>query len=158
MRNVILTLFFLLTISVFGQKKGATPIVQTATSQSPIEAKVAGMKKYPGYFEFYYDEKQDKVFLIIDKFDTEFLYVESLTAGIGSNDIGLDRNQLGSERVVKFERRGPKVLLTQVNYAYRAISDNQAERRAVAGSIRAVGTGWFYGSRRGEWKSAGGGH
>jgi len=131
MRNVILTLFFLLTFSVFGQKKGATPIVQTATAQSPIEAKVAGMKKYPGYFEFYYDEKQDKVFLIIDKFDTEFLYVESLTAGIGSNDIGLDRNQLGSERVVKFERRGPKVLLTQLNYSYRAVSENEAERRAV---------------------------
>ncbi len=89
------------------------------------------MKKYSGYFEFYYDEKQDKIFLVIDKFDTEFLYVESLTAGIGSNDIGLDRNQLGSERIVKFERRGPKVLLTQLNYDYRAVSNNEAERRAV---------------------------
>lgn len=123
----------LLTFSVSAQKKNTAPVpaATPAPSLSPIEAKVAGMKKYPGYFEFYYDEKQDKVFLLIDKFDTEFLYVESLTAGIGSNDIGLDRNQLGSERVVKFERRGPKVLLTQLNYNYRAISNNQAERRAV---------------------------
>ncbi|MBL7862787.1 MAG: zinc-dependent metalloprotease [Cyclobacteriaceae bacterium] len=89
------------------------------------------MKKYPGFFEFYYDEKQDKVFLLIDKFDTEFLYVESLTAGVGSNDIGLDRNQLGRERVVKFDRRGPKVLLTEINYSYRALSNNAAERKAV---------------------------
>ncbi len=133
MKNILLTISFLLTISVFGQKKKtATTPTSTATSvQSTIEAKVMGMKKYPGYFEFYYDEKQDKVFLLIDKFDSEFLYVESLTAGIGSNDIGLDRNQLGNERVVKFERRGPKVLLTQLNYDYRAVSNNEAERRAV---------------------------
>ena len=81
--------------------------------------------------EFYHDVKQDKIWLVIERFDSEFLYVESLTAGIGSNDIGLDRNQLGKERVVKFERRGPKVLLTEVNYGYRALSDNAAERRAV---------------------------
>jgi hypothetical protein len=131
MRNALSLLFFILTLSVSGQKKNAAPVPQAGPALPPIEAKVAGMKKYPGYFEFYYDEKQDKVFLVIDKFDTEFLYVESLTAGIGSNDIGLDRNQLGSRRIVKFERRGPKVLLTQLNYSYRAVSDNEAERRAV---------------------------
>ena len=131
MKHILLALSFLLTFSAFGQKKNTTQIPPAAPALSPIEAKVAGMKKYAGYFEFYYDDKQDKIFLVIDKFDTEFLYVESLTAGIGSNDIGLDRNQLGSERVVKFERRGPKVLLTQLNYSYRAVSDNEAERRAV---------------------------
>ncbi|MFM9074525.1 MAG: zinc-dependent metalloprotease, partial [Bacteroidota bacterium] len=81
--------------------------------------------------EFHHDVKQDRIWLSIERFDAEFLYIESLTAGIGSNDIGLDRNQLGRERVVKFERRGPKVLLTEVNYGYRAISTNAAERRAV---------------------------
>ncbi|HBK87497.1 MAG TPA: hypothetical protein DDZ56_02530 [Cytophagales bacterium] len=89
------------------------------------------MKRMPGFFECYFDEKQDKMYLVIDKFDTEFLYIESLTAGVGSNDIGLDRNQLGRERVVKFQRRGPKVLLTEINLNYRAISDSQAERKAV---------------------------
>ncbi|MBK5277621.1 MAG: zinc-dependent metalloprotease [Bacteroidia bacterium] len=89
------------------------------------------MKKYPGYFDYYYDEKQDKVFLVVDKFDSEFLFVEGLTAGIGSNDIGLDRNQLGKERIVKFDKRGPKVLLIEPNYKYRAISDNVTERKAV---------------------------
>ncbi len=128
MKSIPFVLVFLLSISVAGQRKNAAPVVPAL---SPIETKVAGMKKFPGYFEFYYDEKQDKVFLIIDKFDTEFLYVESLTAGIGSNDIGLDRNQLGSARIVKFERRGSKVLLTQLNYDYRAVSSNEAERKAV---------------------------
>lgn len=131
MKHILLALSFLLTLSVFGQKKNTTPVPPAAPALSPIEAKVAGMKKYAGYFEFYYDDKQDKIFLVIDKFDTEFLYVESLTAGIGSNDIGLDRNQLGGERVVRFERRGPKVLLTQLNYDYRAVSNSEPERRAV---------------------------
>ncbi|UXE69028.1 MAG: zinc-dependent metalloprotease [Chryseotalea sp. WA131a] len=93
------------------------------------------MKKYEGYFEYYYDEKQDKIFLLIDKFDTEVLHIESLTAAIGSNDIGLDRNQLGKERIVKFEKRGNKVLLIEQNYFYRARSNHEAERKAVEESF-----------------------
>ena len=54
-----------------------------------------GITKYQGYFTFYYDSTKDKIFLQIDKLDTEFLYVRSLSEGIGSNDIGLDRVQLG---------------------------------------------------------------
>src|SRR5258708_38776991 len=102
---------------------------------SSIAAKMAGMPEYVGYFNFYYDVKQDKIHLLIDKLDTEFLYVPSLTAGVGSNDIGLDRNQLGRERIVKFERRGPKILMTEPNYFYRAVSNNEAERKAVAESF-----------------------
>ena len=132
--SIVLILLFLSSVTLAQKKKDQTqqiPSTQPALATSTIETKVAGMKKFPGYIEFYYDEKQDKVFLIIDKFNTEFLYVESLTAGVGSNDIGLDRNQLGRERVVKFDRRGPKVLLTELNYTYRAISNNAAEKKAV---------------------------
>jgi hypothetical protein len=106
-----------------------------AAALSAIEAKVTGMKKYAGFLDFYYDEKQDKIFLVIDKFDTELLHVESLTAAVGSNDIGLDRNQMGKERVVKFEKRGNKVLLTELNYFYRARSNSEAERKAVEQSF-----------------------
>jgi len=90
-----------------------------------------GMEKHPGYFTFYWDGKRGKIWLEIDKLETEFLYVTSLKAGIGSNDIGLDRNQLGSTMVVGFQRFGPKILLTQVNYGYRAITDNLKEVEAV---------------------------
>lgn len=133
-RLILFASLVIISQLAFSQKKkqDAQP---TSLSVSPIVTKVAGMKKYEGYFEFYYDEKQDKVFFIIDKWDTEFIYVESITAGIGSNDIGLDRNQLGGERIVKFERRGPKVLMTQPNYFYRSISTNAAERKAVEESF-----------------------
>ncbi len=68
----------------------------------------------------------------ISRFEQEFLYINSLQAGIGSNDIGLDRGQLGKERVVKFSRSGDKILLTHLNYKYRANSNNADERLAVA--------------------------
>lgn len=97
----------------------------------PISEKTKSLQKHPGYFPFYWDEKTGSIFLEIDKWDTEFLYLVSLPAGIGSNDIGLDRGQLGSRRVVKFQRIGPKVLLIQPNYSYRAITPNAAEERAV---------------------------
>ena len=132
-RIIFLSVLAFFSVNLYAQKKKQTetPVVATAKPTSALEAKTAGMKKFPGYFDFWYDEKQDRIFLLIDKFDTEFMYVESLTAGIGSNDIGLDRNQLGKERVVKFDRRGPKVLLTEVNYGFRATSENKMERLAV---------------------------
>ncbi len=137
MKQLYLCLFFFVITASFAQKKkqADTPAATPVTSGTGIEAKVSGMKKFPGYFEFYFDEKQDKIFLVIDKLNTDFLYVESLTAAIGSNDIGLDRNQLGRERVVKFDRRGPKVLLIEGNLDYRAISDNEKERKAVEESF-----------------------
>ncbi|HOO09353.1 MAG TPA: DUF5118 domain-containing protein, partial [Cyclobacteriaceae bacterium] len=133
LKSFLCILLCLVAVGVHAQrrKQKAQEPSPAMAMQSPIQAKTAGMKKYEGFFEFYYDEKQDKVFLVIDKFDTEFLYVNSLPAGIGSNDIGLDRGQLGDERVVKFDRRGPKVLLLQPNYGYRANSDNAMERKAV---------------------------
>lgn len=129
---LILTLFVTASIAQRKNKseEAAAP-AKPAASKNAIDEKVAGFRKYPGFIEFYFDEKQDKVYLKISKFDTDFLYIQSLTAGVGSNDIGLDRNQLGRERVVKFQRRGPKVLLIQPNYDYRAMSDNAAERKAV---------------------------
>jgi len=96
-----------------------------------ITEKVAGMEKFTGYFPFYWDAKAGKVWLEIDKWNSEFLYAESLPAGIGSNDIGLDRGQLGQTYIVRFERTGPRVLLIASNYGFRANSDNADERRAV---------------------------
>jgi hypothetical protein len=96
-----------------------------------VTEKVAGMQKFAGFFPFYWDAKAGKVWLEIDKWNSEFLYVEALPAGIGSNDIGLDRGQLGDSYVVRFERHGPRILLIASNQTYRAISNNADERRAL---------------------------
>jgi hypothetical protein len=100
-----------------------------------IEAFTAGMEKKEGFLTFYWNAKENKIWLEIDKFDTELLYYPSLAQGVGSNDIGLDRGRLGQEHVVKFQRTGNKILMVEPNYAYRAISIDPLERRAVEESF-----------------------
>jgi len=139
MKKILLVTFVVVSFTSYSQKKKQEQTEpapkQKTTGVSSIDAKISGLKKFEGYFDFFYDDKQDKIFLLINKFDTAFLYVESLTAAVGSNDIGLDRNQLGRERVVKFDRRGPKILLTEINLNFRAISDNTSERKTVQESF-----------------------
>ncbi len=89
------------------------------------------LKSYEGYFDFYYEESTDKIYLKVKDLNTEFLYVNSLASGVGSNDIGLDRGQLGNERVVYFQKAGNKLLLIQPNLKYRANTDNEQERKSI---------------------------
>lgn len=100
-------------------------------SAQTLAEKTKGMQRVSGYFPFYWDEKGGRILLEIDKLDQEFLYVNSLPRGVGSNDLGLDRGQLGDTRIVKFVRSGPKILLIQPNYDYRAVSPNADERKSV---------------------------
>src|SRR6185295_7006002 len=74
---IVLLVLLLLCASYSAQPRSET------RSQS-LSEKVAGMQKFPGYFPFYWDAKAGKIWLEIDKWNSEFLYVESLPAGIGS--------------------------------------------------------------------------
>ena len=89
------------------------------------------LKNYTGYFNFHYEEATDKIYLEVKHINEEFLYISSLSNGVGSNDIGLDRGQLGAERLVKFIKAGNKLLLIQPNLDYRAITDNELERKSI---------------------------
>ena len=91
----------------------------------------ASMEKRDGFVPIFYDGSTDKVYLQISQFDDAFIFQSSLPQGVGSNDIGLDRGQLGETRLVEFERYGNKVMLKQLNTAYRATSENTAERASI---------------------------
>lgn len=104
----------------------------SAFAQFPaVKEKTGNLKSEKGYFEYWFDENNDKMWLKVDKLNEEFLYANYLAAGVGSNDIGLDRSQQGGQRVVYFERRGPKLMLIQPNLRYIADSDNALERKSV---------------------------
>ena len=96
-----------------------------------IAEKTRGLERLDGFLPLYPDPRTGTLWLELPRLGEEMIYVVSLPAGVGSNDIGLDRGQLGGERIVRFERAGPKVLLVQPNQAFRAISENPDERRAV---------------------------
>src|SRR5262245_13140313 len=100
-----------------------------------IASKVEKLQKIDGYMPLYWQPSSGKLFMEIGRFNQELLYQVSLPAGLGSNPVGLDRGQLGDSSVVTFERIGPKVLMTQPNYGYRAITPDEAERRAVRESF-----------------------
>ncbi|HLK54829.1 MAG TPA: DUF5117 domain-containing protein, partial [Candidatus Angelobacter sp.] len=106
------------------------PGTQTKTPLT-IAQKTEKMQSYPGFFTDYWDPHEGKIWLRIDKWDTPFLFHESLPNGVGSNDIGLDRGQPGKTYVVHFERSGQKALLVAENESYRAITDDPEQQRAV---------------------------
>ena len=105
--------------------------LSAATAQKSFSEKSGDYQPFDGYFDFYYDESEDKIYLQVDDLETEFLYVNSLSSGVGSNDIGLDRGQLGNEQVVFFRKAGNKLLLIQPNLRYRALTDNPLEKKSV---------------------------
>src|SRR5262249_8525453 len=76
-------------------------------AEKSFEETVKGMDKKAGFFPLYWDAEKGRLLLEISRFDREFLYLDWLATGIGSNDIGLDRGQLGHTRVVSFKRIGP---------------------------------------------------
>ena len=80
---------------------------------------------------FSYNNDSGKIILEIDELDSEFMYINSLSRGVGNNDLGLDRGQLGDSRVVYFTKRGNKILLIQPNLRYVSNSSNYLENKAV---------------------------
>ena len=96
-----------------------------------IADRTASMQKIDGFFPLYWDEATGSLFLEIPKLGQDVLYVNGLSSGVGSNDIGLDRAQLGGTAIVNFQRVGPRVLMVQPNLDWRANSDNPAERKAL---------------------------
>ena len=115
MRAIYTLLLILISTVAFGQ----------------LNLEKSHFNKYDGFFPFYHDTTQDKVYLEVAELESEFLYINALSSGIGSNDLGLDRGQLGGERVVFFKKMGNKLMLIQPNLSFRALTDNALEKESV---------------------------
>jgi hypothetical protein len=111
------------------------PQQQRPAAPQSVEDRTAGMKKLDGYFPLYWDERTGGMLLEIARFDTEFLFNSGLSAGLGSNDIGLDRGGGGGSRIVQFQRVGPRVMLVQGNLSFRSSSKNPLEKKSVEDSF-----------------------
>ena len=118
MKKLIFLIFIFLSLNVF--------------SQIPKLSKfISDLDKKEGYLNFYWDDNKGKIYLEIKNLNQELIYINYLSAGIGSNDLGLDRGQIGGTRIIKFVKMGPKILMVQPNYKYRAISNNEEEIKSV---------------------------
>jgi hypothetical protein len=135
-RFVVIVIILLTSLSCFGQE----PAQQQRQAAQPraipsVEERVKDLKKLDGFFPLYWDERNGSMFMEISHFDYDFLFVTGLSAGLGSNDIGLDRGQGGGGRVVRFQRMGPRVMLVQQNENFRSSSKNPLERKSVEESF-----------------------
>ncbi|MBT8397779.1 MAG: zinc-dependent metalloprotease, partial [Gemmatimonadetes bacterium] len=121
----LLLVLALLPSALTGQGGGESQSLPT------IEEKTEGMTRIDGFFPLYYEAEFDRLWMEVSRFDTEVLHMGGLAAGLGSNDVGLDRGSSSGSRIVFFERHGRKVMMIQPNLRFRAESDNPAEERAV---------------------------
>jgi hypothetical protein len=132
-RASVLLAALCLTAPAFAQGEKAA---DKAPEKIPtITEKVKDLRKIDGFIPLYWQEPTGKMFMEIGRFNQEILYQVGLPEGLGSNDVGLDRGQLGDTSIVRFDRVGPKVLMVQPNYQYRAITSSEAERRSVHDSF-----------------------
>ena len=138
--------FSLLLLALTGCASAATPRASAPVAPSPapsptpassdaIATRTSKLHNQDGFLPLHWDEKEGKLLLEIPRTGEELIYQVSLTAGVGSNPIGLDRNQLGDTRLVHFDRVGPKVLLVQSPTRFRALGGSAAEQKAVAESF-----------------------
>ncbi len=63
------------------------------------------------------------------------IHSAGLTAGLGSNPVGLDRGYADEGRIIAFRRIGDRLVIEQENWTYRATSENSAERKSVEQSF-----------------------
>ena len=128
MLRIVLFTFLILTASFSSATyaQSSTPVTTSAVAQFTAE-----MRAHEGFFTFYHDQSQGKIYLQVPKQQQQFIFQTSLPWGLGSNDIGLDRGQLGATRLASFYLEGDKILLLQHNTQFRANSDNEAERKSI---------------------------
>lgn len=128
MKNLLLPVVLLLA--------SCAPRSNTDAASNPL----AGFEMREGVFNIHVDETTNRVFARLPKAGDDgvslrLIHSARLTAGLGSNPVGLDRGWGEGGRVISFRRMGDKVIIEEENLRYRANPDNPLEARAVKESF-----------------------
>ena len=106
------------------------------TSSDPL----AGLEHRAGFIDLYVDKGANKVLVKLPKADEEgvslrLIHTARLTAGLGSNPVGLDRGWGDGGKIIAFRKYGNKIIIEAENMTYRASPNNPLEQRAVRESF-----------------------
>ncbi len=119
----------------------AAPAVETHPAvPSPIAQRVAAFESRPGLLDLYVDAAGGKLYALLpspgaDGVLGEYLYVEGIVTGLGSNPVGLDRGQIGATRVLVLREVGGKILFEAQNLGSRASGADADLARSVEESF-----------------------
>lgn len=122
-------------------------VTDPAAADTAFDARTKGHERRTGLLTTWLERKSGRLLLELPRpagprqVCGEFLYLEAIRTGLGSNPVGLDRGQGGETRLVQFRRVGGRVMLEQPNLRYRARSADSSETRAVRESF-AVSVLW----------------
>ncbi len=127
----IMRAFIVLTIVLF---------LSSCTRVSDHPNPLAGLDKRDGFLELYIDTNDNRVLAKLPKADKDgvalrLIHTARLTAGLGSNPVGLDRGWGDSGKIIVFRQMGNKVIIEAENLTYRADPENPLEQRAVQESF-----------------------
>ena len=100
-----------------------------------IAAHTADMTRVEGFVTLYWNADEGRLYLETGEWEQPLLYYVSLPGGLGSNDVGLDRGQIGTRAVLELRRVGRRVLLVAPNLRWRSSAPAQAVRRGVRDSF-----------------------
>jgi hypothetical protein len=95
----------------------------TITAAQTLAERTADMERQDGFVPFHWDDAEGRIYLEIDRFGQDFLYLRSLATGIGSNALGVDRGEIFDEFIARFERSGSAVHLVLQNPGFRAATN-----------------------------------
>ncbi len=112
----------------------------SSNTKSVVSNPLSGLEHRAGFIDLYVDTKTNRVLAKLPKAADDgtalrFIHTARLTAGLGSNPVGLDRGWGQGGSVVVFRKFGDKVVLEKENLSYRANPDNPLEARAVKESF-----------------------
>ncbi|CAM3833776.1 zinc-dependent metalloprotease [Litorimonas haliclonae] len=118
----------------------AVMIFASCTRVEDHQNPMAGLEKRDGFLELYIHEEDNRVLVKLpragkDGVALRLIHTARLTAGLGSNPVGLDRGWGDSGKIIVFRRMGNKVIIEAENMTYRAGPENPLEQRAVQESF-----------------------
>ncbi len=139
LRGMSMRLFFIIVLSLLVTACSGSSPKSTTTSNS-FSSQISGLDHRSGLIDLYVGEKDGKVLASLPKpaengVAVRLIYTMRLTAGLGSNPVGLDRGWGGNGQIIVFRVLGNKVIIEAQNMTYRATSDNMHEKKAVRESF-----------------------
>jgi Met-zincin/Domain of unknown function (DUF5117) len=138
MRSLFLVIVLAGFVAACSQE-GAAPASDASNGESWQDA-INGLTRQNGFIDIYVGEKQGKLLAVFpapgeDGVSLRAIHALGLTAGLGSNPIGLDRGFFDSGSLIAFRRAGKKLIAEKENWNYRASADNPLEQKAVRESF-----------------------